>query len=160
MKKQYTLHMTERVTSKLQAVKKLKELTGMGLKDSKDKFDELVAQFDRNLHSNASITVDIIDERKTIIEELNELGIEVSGNNNRENNLTDVLTNITVFFPKRELKYCIFEGDYEILENNAIQLNIVSGVIKNTHRVWQDEEISNMKTTLPFNECVIEEELE
>jgi len=162
MKKVYSIKAVENINSKLSAVKLVKSLTGMGLKDAKDVVDTAIDNYNSKNDKYSveqEIVIDFVDnETITDIASLSDLGFRI-GNSEREDNLTKLLTKFTVFVPSKQVKYIILEGDYEVLVNNVLKITIIEGLKVLDGRFGADLEINNLEVTVAFTECTIEEDI-
>ena len=150
---------TQTLTKKLTIVKAVKVLTGLGLKESKDLCDEL---FELNLPENRGkyvkdyVELEIIYKDKETIDNLLEVNVMV-GNlaQIRENSMDDLLKIFEVILIRRDMKYVILDGSYDIVDNLVI-VDIKEGkcVIAD---VVHTREIKDVILKLSLSEVIIEE---
>lgn len=162
MKKIYSIKAVDYVTQKLSAVKLVKELTGMGLKDAKGVVDTAMENYNsknNNYSVEQEIVIDVVgDSVLTAISNLTDLGFQI-GNSEREDNLTKLLTKFTVYIPSKQVKYIILEGDYEVLDKNVLKITIVEGLMIHEDRFGGDLEINNIEVDVAFTECIVEKDI-
>lgn len=139
-----------KIPAKLQSVKAIKELTGLGLKESK------------NIIDNIS---DGLPQRINTLDSNNRFNIEILKNNNiefgdsREDRLNDMLLKYKVNVISPQITYKILEGDVEVI-NGSVIMNIIEGeVIDHNYAIYSElkNDITNIKTTIDFSNVIIEE---
>jgi hypothetical protein len=132
---------------KLECVKAIKILTGYGLKEAKFVFDDI---FEKSMGH-----ISVIDYDMESIQTLQNNGFIID--NNREGNIDDILALFKISNIKFNEEYIIYEGTFEIKENNLLEVNIIEGVKKNHQNFFSDDtKIENKSLYLPFTECLIE----
>jgi hypothetical protein len=157
MGKQYNIRAPHGITSKLMAVRAIKRLTELGLKEAKSKIDDLL---EGDIHVMVEFNTSDLSENeiKEMVGEAQAAGVVFS--NDRERNLNIALTLFKVIVPTARTLYRVITGTYEVLDNNVLKLNIKEGTKEDiTESLIVDEELNNMVIVLPFTNCILEENI-
>lgn len=153
------LHLKKPLSRKLFAIKSMKNITGLGLKEAKDIIDSLSESYIHK-YKHIIIDVDITNNDRKEIDILEEEGVVFGDGDNREDTIDELLIKYIVEIPSEQLVYKVFEGDYNI-ESNILTLNIISGKLKKPtgEFYYPDRELSNIKITMDFSKSLIEEKI-
>jgi hypothetical protein len=141
---QFSLNINKKMSSKLQCLKALKNLGGLGLKEAKEIIDDI----DRG-HKRY---VNIVNYDLNDIELLRENNIIVS---DREDNINDLLIKYLVNIYTANIIVKIFDGSFDV-KDNVLTLDIKDGEF--IHQVSHEQrELKKTKMTFDFSTCIIEE---
>ena len=140
------------IPRKLQAVKALKELTGLGLRDAKDVINHLC---EKEGNMKTINTINPNDKRN--IELLKECNI-IFGDS-REDKLDNMLLKYRVNVIIPQMTYKIFEGEVEVIDGSVIMTIIDGSVLDSNCVIYGDykTDITNTKLTIDFKNVIIEE---
>lgn len=140
------------VDAKLLFVKYLKELTGLGLKDAKETFDNMYSDF-RNKKTWVEHEIPVANYDEKLVRQLIDLGASFDILSDREWNLAEMLTIFSVKMLMSDYEFFVYEGSYEVEENKII-IDLDNGFSMN-YRTFEKEDINGKQIILPFSECVV-----
>ena len=140
-----------KVERKLASVKAIKNLTGLGLKESMEIIDNLV-------FVNRANPIEILNWDNKDVQVLRENNIILD---DREDKINDILMDLLITIPSDGIEYKIFDGTYEI-DKGVLLVDVISGKFINHNQSsnWSrnlERDLSNITLKLPFEKCLIED---